>query len=49
MKTIGIPYKKDIPKDTKTYGKTKTSVNSSSSAQDGRWVTINGNHVLIKD
>ena len=49
MKTIGIPYNKDVPKGTKTYGKEKASHNSSSSTEDGRWVTINGNHVYIED
>ena len=51
MKTIGIPYNREVPKGTKTYGKEKSSRNSSSSStsEDGRWVTINGNHVFIED
>ena len=51
MKTIGIPYNKDVPKGTKTYGKEKSSHSNSStsSSEDGRWVTINGNHVFIED
>ncbi len=42
MKKQGIPSEKDLPKGEK-------SGYSKSSADDGRWVTINGNHVLIKD
>lgn len=38
-KTIGMPFKKDLPKNVKTY----------TDDTDGKWVTINGNHVLIKD
>ena len=48
MKTIGIPYDREVPEGTKTYGKEKSSHNNSSS-EDGRWVTINGNHVFIED
>ncbi len=40
---IGIPSKKDLP------SKTSNSKSKSDSAADGKWVTINGNHVLIKD
>ena len=50
MKTIGIPYNREVPKGTKTYGKEKSSHgSSSSSSEDGKWVTINGNHVFIED
>ena len=49
MKTIGIPYNREVPKGTKTYGKEKSSRNNSSSSEDGKWVTINGNHVFIED
>ena len=46
MNSIGIPYKKDLPSNVKTHEKEKSYATSSS---DGKWVTINGNHVLIKD
>ena len=46
IKTIGLPYEKDLPKKTLTYKKEK-SKNYSSASKDGKWVTINGNHVLI--
>ena len=49
MKTIGIPYNREVPKGTRTYGKEKSSRNNSSSSEDGKWVTINGNHVFIED
>ena len=51
MKTIGIPYNREVPKGTKTYGREKSSRSNSSesSSEDGRWVTINGNHVFIED
>ena len=41
VKSIGIPYKKDLPHNSKT--------NYSSNPKDGKWVTINGNHVFIED
>ena len=37
-----------IEKSTTSSGKSSSSTSSSSSS-DGKWVTINGNHVLIKD
>ena len=41
---------REIAKGTKTYGKEKrNSSSSSSSSEDGRWVTINGNHVFIEE
>lgn len=46
MNSIGIPYKNDLPSNIKTREKEKSYATSSS---DGKWVTINGNHVLIKD
>ena len=46
MNSIGIPYKNDLPSNIKTHEKEKSYATSSS---DGKWVTINGNHVLIKD
>lgn len=46
MNSIGIPYKNDLPSNVKTHEKEKSYPTSSS---DGKWVTINGNHVLIKD
>ena len=45
MNTIGIPNKSDLPKGTKTYEKEKSY---STSSKDQKWVTINGNHVLIE-
>ena len=38
--------KNDLPSNFKTHKKEKSYTTSSS---DGKWVTINGNHVLIKD
>ncbi len=49
LKTIGVPYNRDLPKNIQTYGKLKTYKNNSATSSEGRWVTINGNHVLIKD
>jgi len=46
MNSIGIPFKKDLPSNVKTQEK---SYPTSSTNADGKWVTINGNHVLIKD
>lgn len=46
MNSIGIPFKKDLPSNVKTQEK---SYSTSSRNADGKWVTINGNHVLIKD
>ena len=57
--SIGIPYQKDLPKTAETHsaqkskkysdsGKSKSS-NSKGGTAEGKWVTINGNHVLIKD
>lgn len=40
MREIGIPNKNELPKNTKTY--------SNSKADNCKWVTINGNHVLIE-
>ena len=42
MNNVSPPYPvyvKDLPKNVKTY----------TDDTDGKWVTINGNHVLIKD
>ena len=51
LKTIGVPYEKDL--NTKQNISSNKSGNkkssSSSNSGDGRWVTINGNHVLIDD
>ena len=41
IKTIGLPSKKELYNNTSTFQK--------SEKQTGKWVTINGNHVLIKD
>ena len=53
MKSVGIPYKKEVPAGTTTYAKekAKTAVSSSSNSSsdgNGRWVTINGNHVFLE-
>lgn len=48
MNSIGIPYKNDLPSNVKTHEKEKSYPTSSENA-DGKWITINGNHVLIKD
>lgn len=52
LKTVGVPSEIDLPKGEKSrYSneKSKGSSSNSSSSSDGKWVTINGNHVLIKD
>ena len=56
LKTQGIPSQKDLPSGKKSEyskGKSESSKGSSNkgskSSSDGKWVTINGNHVLIKD
>ena len=36
-KLIGIPFKKDVPQNVKTY----------SDEQKGHWVTIEGKHIFI--
>lgn len=46
MNSIGIPNKNDLSANTKTREKEKS--NSKSSNGDGKWVTINGNHVFIE-
>ncbi len=48
MKKIGIPNKNQLPKNTKTYSSEKAK-NSYSNSKNGKWVTINGNHVFIED
>ena len=50
---IGLPNEKDIPKQASTSsakGKSSnSSTNNSNSSENGKWVTIDGNHVLIKE
>ena len=41
IKTIGLPSKNELYNNTSTFQK--------SEKQTGKWVTINGNHVPIKD
>lgn len=41
IKTIGLPSKNELYNNTSTFQK--------SEKQTGKWVTINENHVLIKD
>lgn len=38
IKTIGLPNKQDVQKQSSSYTNSK----------DGKWVTINGNHVFIE-
>lgn len=45
MNSIGIPYEKDLPQNVKTFSKEKSY---STNPEDGKWVTINGNHVFIE-
>ncbi len=47
MQTIGVPHNRELDKRTRTYGRQKAGYTSPSG--DGKWVTINGNHVLIKE
>ena len=51
LKTIGVPYEEDLKtKQNTSRGKeTNKKSSSSSNSGDGRWVTINGNHVFIDD
>lgn len=54
MNSIGIPYKNDLPRGTQTHPDTKEkssqskSNSSSGNSGDGKWVTINGNHVFVE-
>lgn len=43
MQSIGIPYERELPKQSGTKSRANTYKNST----EGKWVTINGNHVLI--
>lgn len=43
---IGIPPKSELPQNAITHTKRKDRMQSNNS-DDGKWVTINGNHVLI--
>ena len=47
VKTIVLPFERDLPEKIPTYKKEK-SKSYSTSSKDGKWVTINGNHVLIE-
>ena len=52
MNSIGIPSKRDVSPKTKTYGSQKernSNSSNSSSSGNGKWVTINGNHVFIEN
>ena len=51
LKTIGVPYEKDIKtKQNNSSNKSGNKKSSSfSNSGNGRWVTINGNHVFIDD
>lgn len=48
LNSIGIPNEKDLPSNIKTFEKEKSQRINSTDPQDGRWVTINGNHVFIE-
>ena len=45
--TIGIPSKNELGRGQRSVYSEKHS--TSSQSKDGKWVTINGNHVLIKE
>ena len=51
LKTIGVPYEKEIKtKQNNSLNKGGNKKSSSfSNSGNGRWVTINGNHVFIDD
>lgn len=49
MKTHGIPSKRDMQNNKKFESSQKSKSQNTSNSSDGKWVTINGNHVLIKD
>ncbi len=56
MRSIGIPPKNEVPKDITTFTKQQKADNpkppkndNPKSSKDGKWVTINGNHVLIDE
>ena len=46
---IGIPSERDLPKESRKSDSKSTGPSKGSNSSDGKWVTINGNHVLIKD
>lgn len=46
---IGIPSEQDLPKESKKSASKSNGSSKDSRSADGKWVTINGNHVLIKD
>ncbi len=47
---VGIPSERDLPKESKKSVSTKSNGSSKDGDSSvGKWVTINGNHVLIKD
>lgn len=47
MQTIGIPYSNKLPKSSQK-SKSQTT-KSTTNSENGKWVTINGNHVLLKN
>ncbi len=50
LKEYGIPSEKDLPNGKKSnFHKEKSKSSKDNGSSDGKWVTINGNHVLIKD
>ena len=50
LKEIGIPTKAELYRQKQKSSNSSHSLNSSSNgSNDEHWVTINGNHVLIKD
>ncbi len=47
LNAIGIPFQNDLPKDILTHSEAKKNSYATKTSSDGRWVTINGNHVFI--
>ena len=45
MQTIGIPYSNKLPKSSQKSRSQTTK--STTNSKNGKWVTINGNHVLL--
>lgn len=49
LKEHGIPSERDLPKESKKSASKSNGSSKDSGSADGKWVTINGNHVLIKN
>ncbi|MCM1339184.1 MAG: hypothetical protein NC191_05895, partial [Muribaculaceae bacterium] len=48
LKSIGIPSKNEVSKNTTTYTDSKSRQTSGNGNNNGHWVTINGNHVFLE-